>query len=204
MNLRTSGAGTDIRTYDRADLFADEGSESFLRDYFRDTGHLDEYESGEFFMTEEMEEAVESLSPTERKGWNSLPDAVKRRIMMQSLRKVASKYENDIFLNTDGPAEREHLSEADEAKYGQGAQSAFLAQERLRELEEEVEAEIAEEELEEAEKERRQKYLRYKYEKIRRSEEFKNCARKAFQKKKEKERKRFYKDNTMSFLKAKS
>lgn len=177
MNLRTSGTGTDIRNYERTDLFADEGSEAFLRDYFRDTGHLDEYESGEFFMTEEMEDAIESLSPTERKGWNSLPDAVKRRIMMQSLRKVATRYENDIFLNTEAPAEREHLSEADEAKYGQRAQDTILAQERLRELEEEIEAEIAEEELEEAEKERRQKYLRHQYEKIRKSKAFKEIER---------------------------
>ena len=57
-------------------------------------------------MTEEMEDAIESLSPSEHRSWDSLPDAVKRRIMMKSLRKAASKYKNDIFLNTEASCGR--------------------------------------------------------------------------------------------------
>ena len=177
MNLRTSGTSKDIRTHERPDLFSDEGTESFLRDYFKDTGHLEEYESGEFFMTEEMEEAVESLSATERKGWNSLPDAVKRRIMMESLKKVAKRYENDIFLNTDGPKEREHLSEADAIKYGQMREETRLSEESVRELEEEVEEEAAREaqrqRREKEEAERRKRHLRYQLKKLKESKAYK-------------------------------
>ena len=145
MDFRAPGGKADIRTRERPDLFTDEETESFLRDYFRDTGHLEEYESGEFFMTEEMEDAIESLSPSEHRSWDSLPDAVKRRIMMKSLRKAASKYKNDIFLNTERAREAQRLTEADEAKYGLTRQGVSDAKDRLRELEEAVEAEITEE-----------------------------------------------------------
>ena len=147
MNLRTTDGTPDIRSYERADLYADEGSDAFLREYFKETGHLEEYESGEFFMTEEMEDAIESLSPTEKKGWNSLPDSVKSRIMMQSLRKIASRYENDIFLNTEAQKEKDRLTEAEETKYNQ-TKKDILEKERIAEIEEEVEEEIAAEERE--------------------------------------------------------
>lgn len=172
MNLRTTDGTPDIRSYERADLYADEGSDAFLREYFKETGHLEEYESGEFFMTEEMEDAIESLSPTEKKGWNSLPDSVKRRIMMQSLRKIASRYENDIFLNTEAQKEKDRLTEAEETKYNQ-TKKDILEKERIAEIEEEVEEEIAAEERERKEKEERQRYLRYQYAKLRKSKEFK-------------------------------
>ena len=85
MNFRAPGGKADIRTRERPDLFTDEETESFLRDYFRDTGHLEEYESGEFFMTEEMEDAIsviviatgfpttDSYSPSAKKDEKKAP-----------------------------------------------------------------------------------------------------------------------------------
>ena len=177
MDFRAPGGKADIRTRERPDLFTDEETESFLRDYFRDTGHLEEYESGEFFMTEEMEDAIESLSPSEHRSWDSLPDAVKRRIMMKSLRKAASKYKNDIFLNTERAREAQRLTEAGEAKYGLTRQGVSDAKDRLRELEEAVEAEITEETPAGEEEELRQESLRHRYEKAQLSKALREVQR---------------------------
>ena len=165
MDFRTSNKATDIRTHERPDLFTEESTETFLRDYFRETGHLEEYDSGEFFMTEEMEDAVEALSPSEHRSWDSLPDAVKRRIMMQSLRKVATRYENDIFLNTEREQEEERLSDEDRAAYGQTGNGADTKA-HLQSVEEAVEEEMEGEAIAEAEREESLRRLRLRLEKM--------------------------------------